>query len=304
MTHLVVGDTYAATLKIQALRAKNYTVVWLVEGSLTQSRLLLDRLKSIKIRLLSPQEELIKIYQYYIGTGYNGDINSCYIPLNLLMSDKKIDDQVKIYTHCTQIKINDNMVNFFSAGQAYSENFAKMVSCDPIFSLAPGPSIELVPAFYRSVIPVPQGPKEPQGPVLIKKYNFIMLIYETEIDHSIIDENDHKKADLGKTFLIIEALSLDNLQQRRFLSQNNEIEIILNSDNVEKAFLAKFHKIVTLIHNKRPGVSPGVGVVPGSQFFNIDICDQGTCINHANITTTFHRQSALELFLLYHKSQF
>lgn len=112
MAYLVLGDTYAATLKVQELQSTNYPIIWLLEGDLEKSSMLLDRLKSLKIRLLSPEKSIVKVYQYYTFMGYNGDINSCYIsPPPLTLNDTSppfLNSMiVKIYPQCTQITISE-----------------------------------------------------------------------------------------------------------------------------------------------------------------------------------------------------
>jgi hypothetical protein len=316
MKYLIIGDTYLSLLEAQKiLTHDNVDVNILIEGTQNiDTNLLLQHFKSMRIRIFDNGKE--KLYEYYISQGLNSDI-IC----NENSDNTKIQNTLpkcNIYYNCKNITAGT--VGNVSFSHGYREDredreerieFDKIIwTCHPYNYLKFNPKKYLyIPALYRAVIPILNTIDiSLLSKNIIKRNNFVIKIFTFTAGSKITsdgksettgDENSYAsrclpmeniiKADDGKKLLIIEAINLDNL--RKTIYENDEIKIYYN-DNEQK-YLDKFHKIVQYFYNKI--TTNNMISIPKET----NICDQGTCINHFNITNYYHRQSSLELELLY-----
>jgi hypothetical protein len=283
----------------------------LIEGTQNiDTNLLLQHFKSMRIRIFDNVKE--KLYEYYVSQGLNSDI-IC----NENSDNQKIQDTLpkcNIYYNCKNISISAGTVSFSHENRKGLEDrieFDKIIwTCHPYNYLKFNPKKYLcIPALYRAVIPILNNiDVSLLMKNIIKRNNFVLKIFtyttgskttggvkpeitgdETAYTLRCLPMENIIKADDGKKLLIIEGINLDNL--RKTIYENDEIKIYYN-DNEQK-YLDKFHKIVQYFYNKI--TTNNMISIPKET----NICDQGTCINHFNITNYYHRQSSLELELLY-----
>lgn len=279
--YLIYGDTYKSLIEAKKILDKdnNAKINIIFEGSRTINlNLILQHLKTINVHTFNGNEE--KIYQYYISTGLNSDIIT--IDHNL-----KINNLSDVISKCNVYY--DTIINKFENDSVTINNGQKIFytyliwTCHPYLYLKYNPTkILKLPALYRAIIPVLKSKLDniEIDNKIVKKRNFVIKIYRSLNIDSITADN-------GKEFLIIEALSLDNI--RNICYNNNEIQIKYN--NNENDILRKFHELIQKIYNKITKTS--------SSFIQkeTNICDQGTCTVIFNIETNVNKLTLLEMEL-------
>lgn len=112
--------------------------------------------------------------------------------------------------------------------------------------------------------------------------------YTTAEDLAIVDQNG-KYADTGHCLLIVEAVCTKNKRQASYHPGEREIQINLNSPEIEATYLRKFSTIVSDIYARYTGTPIPVDFLTQ----NISICGAGICHDGNSISNYATRESPM-----------
>jgi hypothetical protein len=112
--------------------------------------------------------------------------------------------------------------------------------------------------------------------------------YTTTEDLSVVDQAG-KYADTGHCLLIVEAVCTKNKRKASYHPSEREVQVFLNSPEVEATYLRKFSTIVSDIYAQYTGTHMPVDLLT----HDISICGAGICHDGNSISNYATRESPM-----------